>query len=204
MQRNLFILFLSLVMPATILVAGNPPVPADSSLPTYSILFRPGETMLDENYRDNRTALDNLVEVLTLLAQSDDHHLSRITIEGHASPQGGAAGHMPMSHQRALAVKHYLEERIDLSDEHIVVADAPVDWEQLKRLIRNSNMYEKYQVLDIIERVPEWDARRKIGRMGQIMLMHHGSTYRYLQREFFPKMHHAADVKVAYTAELSE
>jgi hypothetical protein len=34
--------------------------------------------------------------------------------------------------------------------------------------------------------------------MGQIMLMHHGSTYRYLQREFFPKMRNATDITVLY------
>jgi outer membrane protein OmpA-like peptidoglycan-associated protein len=165
---------------------------------SLNIQFRQNETTLDENFRDNRAALNELVNVVTRLENAADSRISYILIDGHVSPEGGAAVNLPIGQQRALAVKRYLERRIGLPPSRIVAHNGYIDWEYLKQMVLDSDMYEKYQVIDIIDNVPEWDARRKIGRLGQIMLLHGGTTYRYMLREFFPKMRNATYIKVFY------
>jgi outer membrane protein OmpA-like peptidoglycan-associated protein len=165
---------------------------------SLNIQFRQGETLLDENYRDNRTVLNELVNVLRRLENSGDSRISYILIDGHVSPEGGSTINRPIGEQRAQAVKRYLEQRIALPPSRIVAHNGYIDWEYLKQLVRQSNMYEKQQVLDIIDQVPEWDSRRNIGRVGEIMRLYNGSTYRYMLREFFPKMRNATYIKVFY------
>jgi outer membrane protein OmpA-like peptidoglycan-associated protein len=165
---------------------------------SLNIQFRQGETTFDEGYRDNRAALSELVNVLKQLESSADRRISYILIDGHVSPEGGSFVNMPIGLQRALAVKRYLEQQTGLPPSRIVAHNGYIDWEYLKQMVRASSMYEKQQVLNILETVPEWDARRQVGRLGEIMRLHSGSTYRYMLREFFPKMRNATYIKVFY------
>jgi hypothetical protein len=53
-------------------------------------------------------------------------------------------------------------------------------------------------VLNIIDNVPIWDARRKVGRLGELQRLANGAPYRYMYREFFPQLRVAAYIKVLY------
>jgi hypothetical protein len=54
------------------------------------------------------------------------------------------------------------------------------------------------QVLNIIDHTPIWDARRKTGRLGELMRLAGGEPYRQMEREFFPQLRIASDIKVLY------
>ncbi|MDR0961445.1 MAG: OmpA family protein [Mediterranea sp.] len=180
----------------------QPPYPSsynrEAEMPSYPIQFRQGETVPDEYYGNNREALNKLTEELIQSENSDDSRISYIFIDGHVSPEGGLEANRSLGYQRALSVKRYLEKRTGISGERIVAHDGYIDWNYLRSMVLDSNMHEKNEVVHIIDNVPEWDASRKVGRLGQLMLLHGGNTYRYMLNNFFPKMRNATYIRVFY------
>ena len=48
-------------------------------------------------------------------------------------------------------------------------------WDFLRRLVADSEMPEKQQILDIIDTTPVWDAAKKVGRLSLLMRLKSGS-----------------------------
>jgi hypothetical protein len=53
-------------------------------------------------------------------------------------------------------------------------------------------------VLEIIDTTPIWDPQNGDGRENALRRLNGGATYRYMLRNFFPELRHAAYIKVFY------
>lgn len=167
----------------------------DNSLVIY---FRQGSSKIDITYLDNARTVHDLINAVNMIQASDDSEVKYMLVAGFASPEGRLEANEKLAFERARNVKEYVAERTALSPEKVKVFNGSVDWIGLRKLVEDSNIPDKDRVLYIIDYIPVWDSQAQIGRHGELMRLNNGSTYRYMYREFFPKLRNGASIKVYY------
>ncbi len=165
---------------------------------SISIFFRQGKRDIDRGYMSNNSQLVELVSVVRTLVAADDSKAVRIVIAGFASPEGSTQVNNRLAWERAVAMKSFITANTAISPSMINIYNGSVDWMGLRELVSQSDMYQKYNVIDIIDTVPVWDGGRNRGRSGELMRLDGGDPYRYMLREFFPQLRQAAFIKVYY------
>ena len=165
---------------------------------SISIYFRQGRRDLDRSVGNNNKNLVELISAVRALVASQDSRVARIVIAGFASPEGTLATNERLAWERAVAVKSFLTGNSDIDPQTVHIYNGSVDWTGLRELVAQSDMYQKYRIMDIIDNTPVWDSSRQVGRHGQLMRLDGGDPYRYMLREFFPELRQAAYIKVYY------
>lgn len=163
-----------------------------------SIYFRKGERVIDRYFGDNNKSMVELVSAVRAIAASDDSRIVHIVLAGFASPEGMLSFNKRLARNRALAMKKFLLDNTSVDPGLISVYNGEVDWSGLRQLVAESDLGNKDTVLDLIDNAPVWDVHRNIGRLGQIMRLDSGRTYRYMMQHFFPKLRNAAYIKIYY------
>jgi hypothetical protein len=148
---------------------------------------------LDINYSKNSEHLDLILSALDMILSSDSVKVSRVDIEGYASPEGPYERNVRLGQNRANALKAYiLDKEKRLSDSQIRATSGAEDWEGLRELVVASDMVGKDQVLNVIDNVPE--AQRK----ARIQALNGGRTYRSMLDVLYPQLRSACYVDVWY------
>jgi hypothetical protein len=88
-----------------------------------------------------------------------------------------------------------------LSDGSILLHNGSVDWRGLRVMVERSSLLEKREIISIIDNTPIWDSRRQVGRLGELMKLNGGRTYRYLLNEYFPHLRSGAFIRAYYRNE---
>lgn len=178
---------------------GNPAeFTAEERGQAITVYFAQGSHTLSEHYGDNRQALTDLMASIRILEKSADSEVATVIVAGFASPEGDSHNNERLAAHRADAVKTYILQRSGVSDGQVRVHAGGADWQGLRMLVEVSDMPSRAAVLDIIDNTPVWDAARQKGRHGELMRLNGGDPYRYMLREFFPKLRNAAYIKVYY------
>lgn len=162
------------------------------------VYFGQGGSTVSDVYGNNRQALTDIMTSIRILEKSVDSEITAVTIAGFTSPEGNYEANQQLAQRRAGAVKAYILDRSGVRPEQIKVYPGGIDWQGLRILVEASDMPSREAVLNIIDNTPIWDARRQVGRHGELMRLNGGNTYRYMAREFFPKLRNAAYIKVYY------
>lgn len=165
---------------------------------SISIYFRQGRRDIDRSYMSNNKLLVELISVVRAIVASGDTKVTRIVIAGFASPEGSTELNDRLAWDRAVAVKSFLTANSGIDPQVIHIYNGSVDWTGLRTMVAESDMYQKYRIMEIIDNTPVWDSHRKTGRHGELMRLDGGQPYRYMSREFFPQLRQAAYIKVYY------
>lgn len=142
-----------------------------------------------------------MLSVLNKIAESDNSRIAKILVVGSASPDGPLDLNNRIAGKRAQALADYITNRTLLSASFFEVSNHSVAWDFLRRLVADSEMPEKQQILDIIDTTPVWDAAKKVGRLSLLMRLNQGRPYNYMKRHFFPKLRNAGYIKVFFEAQ---
>lgn len=162
------------------------------------VYYRQGKYLIESGYMDNERTLSNLSTAINMILNSTDSKVNRIIVGGFSSPEGSREVNHRFAHQRAVSVKKYIMETTSAHDNQIEVFNGEADWRGLRALISKSNLAEKDQIIHIIDHTPVWDSQRNLGRLGELMRMNGGRTYRVLLHEYFPLLRNGAFIKVYY------
>jgi outer membrane protein OmpA-like peptidoglycan-associated protein len=165
------------------------------------VYFRVGKYDIVPEYLDNAYTLSNLVNVIKMIMSASDSRVERVVVAGFASPEGGFELNDRLAFDRAVSVKEYIMRQTGLSDGSIMLHNGSVDWRGLRVMVEKSNLPEKREILSIIDYTPVWDSRRQVGRLGELMRLNGGRTYRYLLNEYFPYLRSGAFIRVYYENE---
>lgn len=147
---------------------------------TLVVYFPVGSVRVIPEFENNRAQLDHLLSVLDKIAEDKN---SRIAAN------------------RAQVLVDYITSRTRLSPSYFEVKNDQVSWRLLRKLVANSDMDFRQQVLHIIDTAPGWDAKKKVGRLGLLMEFNGGKPYHYMKQHFFPKLRNAGYIKVFYEAQ---
>lgn len=173
--------------------AGSPP-----SRDGIIIYFHQGRHNIDQNYRNNRQKLIDILSVVEELRLSGDSSIEGVLIEGYASPEDTYDNNMGLSERRSNEVRKYIYDNSALDRSLVSIYRGGEDWEGLREMVAASDMPDREAVIDIIDRVPVWDSSRGIGREGELMRLGGGAAYRFMYRYYFPELRNAAYITVYY------
>lgn len=162
------------------------------------VYYRLGRLNIDPAYMDNAHTLSNLTSVIDMIMASSDSRVERIVVAGFSSPDGSFEVNDRLAFDRAVSVKKHLIETTPAKDYQIMIHNGSTDWRGLRAMVERSALPEKQQIISIIDNTPVWDAQRQVGRLGELMRLNGGRTYRYLYNEYFPYLRNGAFIKVYY------
>jgi outer membrane protein OmpA-like peptidoglycan-associated protein len=157
------------------------------------VRYRLDNSVLDEDYSQNREHLATILNALDLIFKSDTIRVARVDVAGYASPEGPLEHNIDLGQNRANALKAYiLEKEPRLSADMIQATSGGEDWYGLRKLVVESDMVGKDQVLNIIDNVPE--AQRK----DRLKTLNGGRTYRSIFDVLYPQLRSACYIDVWY------
>ncbi|MCC8061622.1 MAG: DUF3868 domain-containing protein [Rikenellaceae bacterium] len=165
---------------------------------SLTVYFRQANLKVDPEVGDNYRTLTDMLGSIRRLQDSPDSRVSHVVVAGFASPEGSFDSNDRLAWNRAVAIKDYLLRNSDVPADRIQLYNGSEDWRGLYLQVEKSDLYDKSQILDIIDNVPIWDPVRKTGREKELMKLDGGRTYRYLYEHFFPKLRNAAYIKIYY------
>ncbi|MEY8592214.1 DUF3868 domain-containing protein [Butyricimonas hominis] len=149
-------------------------------------------TNIIPDYKDNREELAKIKAMIDEITSNPDHEITGIYLTGYASPEGTYARNEQLSRERTLELRDYLLDRYPMP-RNLYHADwVAEDWTGLKKLITQFGMPDKDRVLYIINNVDIFEGREK-----KLMDLDQGVPYRYMLKEFFPRLRRV-DYKITY------
>lgn len=170
---------------------------------TVEVYYRQGHSRLDPAYWDNHSRLDSLVKVLHKLSSDSTFRLERFGIVSGASPEGSTSLNKVLSEKRTNRISDYLRHRIHPRQASLMEeSHVGIDWDKLQKLVAQSDMPYKEEVLEILVNTPEWILKNgKVvdSRKRQLMLLHKGSCWHYMEEKFFPELRHSC-VRLEYSS----
>ena len=163
---------------------------SQNTLDSARIFYRRGHREVDVNYRNNSAELSRFIEALR--KQHASGHLNNVVIRSWASPDGVSLYNERLSERRADSLKAYVVRNAGIPCSIISTQGEGIAWELLRDKVAASDMRYKEEVLNILDNTPVWvfdDAGRIIdGRKKQLMDLHGGNPYKYMQEHFFPEL----------------
>lgn len=161
----------------------------------YKVYFRQGYATIAPLYKDNQKTLDNFSSHVHQWMADSTITIQKIRITSGSSPDGVNKLNERLSLKRANAIVQYLDEHIPVDKNLIEISSAGVDWEELTRLVKQSNeVPDKNELLRILQ---DTDSSRKTSdaetrwKKRQILALNNGKTYQWLYDNLFPQLRHA-------------
>jgi hypothetical protein len=143
--------------------------------------FASGRSEINPAFRNNAAELDRMNELIGSVVNNPDATVTGITITGFASPEGTYAMNMTLSERRAQALKNHIRNRHGFPDRIFSVRGAGEDWTTLEKMVEQSDIRHREQILAIIRHTGIFDGRER-----QLMDLAGGVPYRQMLAEMFP------------------
>jgi hypothetical protein len=182
--------------PRSIMPAAGEPEPRQTLVDSLNIGFAQGSARINLSSFGNYKALGHVISILQ--SKQDVVLQSRIEITGTASPEGGEMLNYELAHKRALAVRNYILENVHwLRPANFNIINGGQNWDGLYKLVEESRMPGRWEVLDIIDNTPpDIDVVNNTSRKKFLMNLNQGRTWKYMEANFFPQLRGAASITV--------
>ncbi len=162
------------------------------------IQFDRGSNTVDRSLGENNKMLVELISSIKVIEGTPDLRVSQVVVVGFSAPEG-ADEKETLAMERAENTLAFITANSKVDPAVINVYNGSVDWVTLRALIAESNMPDKYKVLEIIDNVPAWGSTQVKGRMDYLMELGGGEAFSYIRQTFFPRLRQTgAYVKVYY------
>ncbi len=163
--------------------------------------FRIGSSKLDYSFGNNAARLSNLISYLREIKQDRDSKLTEISFSGYASPDGGMNINKRLSQARLNTLETYVRERVTIPDNVVINKKSGIAWDQLTKLIEESDVSYKNDALYILCEVPEYtfDKHGKLidSRKKHLMDLRGGRAWHDMEKKFFKQLRNACSIVVS-------
>lgn len=146
------------------------------------------------DFKNNAEVLSEVDHIIKDIRNNTDLTVTDFTVIGYASPEGGFQYNMNLSKERAEAFVTYLKNQYNIPSTAIRAEWKGEDWEGLREVVSKSNLREKNEVMDIIDR--ESDRTVCENKLKQLS---GGETYRTLLQEYYPVLRRN-DYRISYVS----
>lgn len=159
-------------------------------IPDFVLYFRVNKSNIDSTYMNNAAVLEQMNRIIS---EQNMVHIDSLIISAYASPEAPSAYNKRLSEQRSNAVKSYFLKRFALLDPDIVHAYGHGEnWEGLRELAEeDTELPMQEEVLRIINSDIHEDAREL-----KLKALQGGAVYRYIFKNFYPRLRLGASLKV--------
>ncbi|MBQ2482887.1 MAG: DUF3575 domain-containing protein [Bacteroidales bacterium] len=130
--------------------------------------FEVGKHILKYNFRNNAEILDKIIDVTGTVMRDARHQMAKMQIIGLASVEGSNANNIKLSNNRALALKLYIQDKLNIPDDLFDLYGGGEAWSEFKDQINdlilagggdNLSKTELEQVMNIINTEENLDRR---------------------------------------------
>lgn len=116
-----------------------------------TVNFRVARHNIERNYKQNMAVLDDVDSKVRSLLHNPDITLMDMTVEGWASPEDRIPYNKALSERRANAFADYLSSTHGIKWSDMTVVGRGEDWESTEKLIRESGLPYKADLLEIFD-----------------------------------------------------
>lgn len=143
--------------------------------------FEVGKSQLKREFRNNADILDKIIDVTGTVMKDARHQMAKLQIIGLASVEGKNSTNIKLSENRALALKMYIQERLNIPDNLFDINAGGEAWSEFKDQVNdlvlegggnNLSKTELEQVMDIINTESDLDRREN-----KIKALNGGKTF---------------------------
>lgn len=145
------------------------------------IFFRQGVDKLDLNYRANEEKLGRFSRQLMELNNRKVRY-GNVRVFSSASPEGPSALNEILARNRAKVLLDYMRSHVEWSGVEFEMTPVELDWSLFRQLVNSSDLPEKKQVLEILEKEPESDRKRLLKSLKG------GRVWNEMLRSLYPDM----------------
>ena len=162
---------------------------------TLYVHFPWSKSVLSEDFRENRETLQRIIDVTRESASNGNMTIKKIQIVGLASVEGNTAYNERLAHNRALALKKYVQQHVDLPDEKFEIVGGGEAWEWFrKQLVENVDKRpDLKRAIEIIDTAPNVNNRK-----WRLHVMNHGQTWEYIRRHILKNQRNSGYIIVYY------
>lgn len=150
------------------------------------------KTNIMPDYRANRKEIAKIVATIDLVKNDPNVSITEINIHGYASPEGTYANNTRLAEGRAASLKDYVKSLYTLPDKIFTSNATPEDWDGLRRIVAESSLAEKNEILALIDD-PVYDPDKREAEIKRRF----PSTYQFMLKEWYPGLRHS-DYTVSY------
>ncbi len=147
------------------------------------------------DYRKNPSELQKIRETIEVVRNDKYATITEVSIKGYASPEGSYSNNAYLAENRAKALLNYVRNLYNFKDARFTVDFEPEDWAGLERMVKESNLEGKEEILAIIhaDAPKDWDQRE-----WKLKSVNGGADYRIILQDIYPALRHS-DYAVKYT-----
>ncbi len=150
------------------------------------------KTNILPDYRRNRQEIAKIVKTIDLVKNDPMVSITEINIHGYASPEGSYSNNTRLAEGRAASLKEYVKSLYTLPDKVFTSNATPEDWAGLRKLVEESTLPEKNEILAIIDN-PNLEPDPRDNEIKKRF----PQTYQYMLKEWYPGLRHS-DYTVSY------
>ncbi|MCD7817357.1 MAG: DUF3868 domain-containing protein [Bacteroides sp.] len=147
------------------------------------------------DYRKNPSELQKIRETIEGVRNDKYATITEVSIKGYASPEGSYSNNAYLAENRAKALLNYVRNLYNFKDARFTVDFEPEDWAGLERMVKESNLEGKEEILAIIhaDAPKDWDQRE-----WKLKSVNGGADYRIILQDIYPALRHSG-YAVKYT-----
>lgn len=150
---------------------------------TLYVNFPWDQAVILPDFRNNASELAKIDRSMQKLTSERPGKLRRVALTGYASPEGTYPYNTRLAGRRVQAVKNYVLRKYPGTASIFVIDTVPEDWQGVRRWADSSELRYRSQVMDIIDRTSNPDARDN-----RIRRLDGSATYHRLLREAYPPL----------------
>ena len=153
--------------------------------------FPVNRTEIRPSYMDNVRELGKITGTIDSVKADADITVKALSIKGYASPEGPYEANARLAKGRTDALKDYVSRLYKFDEGFIKASSEPENWQGLRQYVAQSNLENRWAILDIIDSDMKPDAKEwKIKTA-------YPSDYRFLLDNCYPSLRRS-DYRVEY------
>ena len=149
------------------------------------IIFKVSKIDIDHTLFNNQVTFTKLLAAVDKIFENPKYKLDKIEVSGYASPEGPEAFNNWLGGNRAKALINYvLDQRpqYGLTMDNFSIINGDENWAGLKRLLADSSVDKKADVIEIIDNAKLSNARKKAA----IKAMDGGKVWKEMLEQIYP------------------
>ena len=161
------------------------------------IVFKVSKTELDPSVFNNEVTFGKILSAVDKIFTNPHLRLDKIEVAGYASPEGPPDFNTWLAENRAKALIDYIIEnrpQYGLTAENFVIVNGEENWAGLRRLVLESEMKYKNEVIAIIDDTRLTGEQKKL----RIEDLDHGWVWHRMLNEIYPHLRSARYLAIFY------
>ncbi len=181
---------------------------AQSHEDRFEIYFRQDVHRIEPKVSTNQENLNKLHSLLDEITTDTLVSIAKIRIDSWTSPEPGVEYNIRLSQRRSNSIKEYIQNHWTIPGLELEAFGNGIAWDKLRRIVDESTMHDRVEILDILDNEPEetWGKKDPNDRYLSLLSsremrlkeLSEGATYEYLYNEIYPELRFGSQVSLYF------